>query len=70
MAEVSEAVPAANHTILEVRGLAVRAGTRWLLRNVNLAVPLHQVFGLMGSSGGQEHLAQVPEPLGRSHARS
>jgi ABC-type transporter Mla maintaining outer membrane lipid asymmetry ATPase subunit MlaF len=48
MAEGCQAVPTANPAILEVRGLAVRAGTRWLLRNVNLAVPLHQIFGLWG----------------------
>ena len=51
MTEGCQAMPAANPALLEVRGLAVRAGTRWLLRNVNLAVPPHQVFGLMGPSG-------------------
>ncbi len=51
MTEVSEAVPATNPAILEVRGLSVRAGARWLLRDVNLAVLPHQIFGLMGPSG-------------------
>jgi phosphate transport system ATP-binding protein len=51
MTEGYQAVPTASPVSLEARGLSVWAGTRWLLRNVNLAVPPRQVFGLMGPSG-------------------
>jgi phosphate transport system ATP-binding protein len=37
--------------VLEVRGLTVTAGTRTILRNVNLSIPPRQVFGLIGPSG-------------------
>jgi len=37
--------------ILETRGLAVRAGDRELLREVQLKIPVRQVFGIIGPSG-------------------
>lgn len=37
--------------VLEVRGLSVQAGGRYLLRGVNLKVAENQVFGLIGPSG-------------------
>ncbi len=42
---------AVAETILQTRQLTVRAGNRVLLHNVNLAVPRHQVFGIIGPSG-------------------
>jgi phosphate transport system ATP-binding protein len=37
--------------ILDVRGLTVTAGKRTILRNANLRVAAHQVYGLIGPSG-------------------
>lgn len=37
--------------ILEVRNLSVRAGTREILRGVNLSILARQAFGLIGPSG-------------------
>ena len=37
--------------VMEVRGLSVSAGARVILRDVNLAIPPRQVFGLIGPSG-------------------
>ncbi|MGH8512402.1 MAG: phosphate ABC transporter ATP-binding protein [Gammaproteobacteria bacterium] len=51
MAEGGQAVRSASTEFFEARGLSVQAGTRCLLRNVNLAISPHQVFGLMGPSG-------------------
>lgn len=38
-------------TILHVRGLAVSAGPRALLRDIDLAIPERRVFGIIGPSG-------------------
>lgn len=37
--------------LLEARSLAVLAGGKPILRNISLAVPRHQVFGVIGASG-------------------
>lgn len=41
----------ADEAILQVRGLSVFAGSRSLLRSVNVNVPARQVFGIIGASG-------------------
>ncbi len=47
----SQPIMAAGEAILQVRALNVFAGSRQLLRDVNLDIPAHQVFGLLGPSG-------------------
>jgi phosphate transport system ATP-binding protein len=38
-------------SIIETRGLSVRASDRQVLRDINLSIPAQQVFGIMGPSG-------------------
>lgn len=38
-------------SILQTRSLSVFAGSRELLRRINLSIPAHQVFGVIGPSG-------------------
>ena len=44
-------LPVPPPPILEVKNLCVRAGTREILRGVNLSIPARQAFGLIGPSG-------------------
>ncbi len=44
-------VPAARETVLQARGLTVRAGERTILRDVELDVRRNEVFAILGPSG-------------------
>jgi phosphate transport system ATP-binding protein len=42
---------AMTQIVLQTRSLSVFAGSRELLRQINLSIPAHQVFGVIGPSG-------------------
>ena len=50
-AETGGSAQAEVAPVLELRDLTVRAGTRLLVRDVNLRIPPRRVFGLIGPSG-------------------
>ncbi len=49
--EVRDASRVSSTPILETRDLTVAAGTRMILRDVNLSIAPRQVFGIIGPSG-------------------